>query len=232
MTKIVLIPGLLSDARVFAAIKKGLPHIDWFDFERSASGSLARWGQEVLSVTGGPVVLFGHSMGARIALESWAFDSSRVAGLILADFGVDGTVTEKERSGRADRVRGAYEKGMSSLLDSWLKPMVAEGFDGNERFKELEDMVLNETPDSHEQQIQALLNRPNAETYLKEIRCPTLLLVGEEDRWSPPSLHVEMANKLTGSRLEIVNRAGHFLPFECPGVVSSLVNDWVVEDKL
>jgi pimeloyl-ACP methyl ester carboxylesterase len=78
MTKIVLIPGLLSDARVFAAIKKELPHIDWFDFERSASGSLARWGQEVLSVTGGPVVLFGHSMGARIALESWAFDSSRV----------------------------------------------------------------------------------------------------------------------------------------------------------
>ena len=227
MTKIVLIPGLLSDARVFAAIKKGLPHIDWFDFERSASGSLARWGQEVLSVTGGPVVLFGHSMGARIALESWAFDSSRVAGLILADFAVDGTVTEKEREGRDQRVKGAHENGMSSLLDSWLKPMVAEGFDENERFKELEHMVLNETPGSHEQQIEALLNRPNAETYLKEIRCPTLLLVGEEDRWSPPSLHVEIADKVTGSQLEVVKRAGHFLPFECPDIVATLIDDWI-----
>jgi pimeloyl-ACP methyl ester carboxylesterase len=162
-------------------------------------------------------------------LESWAFDRSRVAGMILADFAVDGTVTEKEREGRDQRVRGAYENGMSSLLESWLKPMVAEGFDRNESFRELEDMVLNETPDSHEQQIQALLNRPNAETYLKDIRCPTLLLVGEEDRWSPPSLHVEISDKLTGSRLEIVKRAGHFLPFECPVIVASLVNDWLVE---
>ena len=229
MTKIVLIPGLLSDARVFAAIKKGLPHIDWFDFERSASGSLARWGQEVLSVTGGPVVLFGHSMGARIALESWAFDSSRVSGLILADFGVDGTVTEKERSGRADRVRGAYEKGMSNLLDSWLKPMVAKGFDINDRYKQLEEMVLKETPESHEQQIDALLNRPNAEAYLNAIRCPTLLLVGDQDQWSPAEQHIKIGEKLVGSKVEVVQGAGHFLPFERPDVVASLVHDWIEE---
>ncbi|MDA8705292.1 alpha/beta hydrolase [Litoricolaceae bacterium] len=229
MTKIVLIPGLLSDARVFSGIKTALPQFEWFDFERSASGSLARWGQEVLSVTGGPVVLFGHSMGARIALESWAFDSSRVAGLILADFGVDGTVTEKERSGRADRVRGAYEKGMSNLLDSWLKPMVAKGFDINDRYKQLEEMVLKETPESHEQQIDALLNRPNAEAYLNAIRCPTLLLVGDQDQWSPAEQHIKIGEKLVGSQVEVVQGAGHFLPFERPDVVASLVHDWIEE---
>lgn len=229
MTKIVLIPGLLSDARVFSGIKTALPQFEWFDFERSASGSLARWGQEVLSVTGGPVVLFGHSMGARIALESWAFDSSRVAGLILADFGVDGTVTEKERSGRADRVRGAYEKGMSNLLDSWLKPMVAKGFDINDRYKQLEEMVLKETPESHEQQIDALLNRPNAEAYLNAIRCPTLLLVGDQDQWSPAEQHIKIGEKLVGSQVEVVQGAGHFLPFERPDVVVSLVHDWIEE---
>lgn len=229
MTKIVLIPGLLSDARVFSGIKTALPQFEWFDFERSASGSLARWGQEVLSVTGGPVVLFGHSMGARIALESWAFDSSRVAGLILADFGVDGTVTEKERSGRADRVRGAYEKGMSNLLDSWLKPMVAKGFDINDRYKQLEEMVLKETPESHEQQIDALLNRPNAEAYLNAIRCPTLLLVGDQDQWSPAEQHIKIGEKLVGSQVEVVRGAGHFLPFERPDVVASLVHDWIEE---
>jgi pimeloyl-ACP methyl ester carboxylesterase len=227
MTKIIAIPGLLSDARVFSAIKTALPQFEWFDFVRSNSGSLTHWGQEVLNVTGDSVVLFGHSMGARIALESWAFDRSRIAGMILADFAVDGTVTENERDGRTQRVKGAYERGMHSLLDSWLQPMVAEGFDGNERFRELEDMVLNETPNSHEQQIQALLNRPNAEIYLKEIRCPILLLVGEEDRWSPPSLHVEIADKLASSQLEIVKRAGHFLPFECPDIVATLIDDWI-----
>ena len=227
MTKIIAIPGLLSDARVFADIKKALPQFEWFDFVRSDFGSLARWGQEVLSVTGGPVVLFGHSMGARIALESWAFDRSRIAGMVLADFGVDGTVTQKEQDGRAHRVSGAYERGMSSLLESWLKPMVSEGFDGNDSYRQLEEMVLNETPESHEQQIQALLNRPNAEAYLNEIRCPTLLLVGDEDRWSPPGQHVEIAEKIIDSQLEVVKGAGHFLPFECPGVVAPLINDWI-----
>jgi len=168
-------------------------------------------------------------MGARIALESWAFDSSRVSGLILADFGVDGTVTEKERSGRADRVRGAYEKGMSNLLDSWLKPMVAKGFDINDRYKQLEEMVLKETPESHEQQIDALLNRPNAEAYLNAIRCPTLLLVGDQDQWSPAEQHIKIGEKLVGSQVEVVQGAGHFLPFERPDVVASLVHDWIEE---
>ena len=116
---------------------------------------------------------------------------------------------------------------MSSLLESWLKPMVGEGFDGNDSYRQLEDMVLRETPESHEQQIQALLNRPNAEAYLNEIRCPTLLLAGDEDRWSPPGQHVEIAEKLIDSQLEVVKGAGHFLPFECPGVVASLINDWI-----
>ena len=227
MTKVISIPGLLSDARVFSDIKTALPAIEWFDFERSQSDSLERWGQEVLSVTRGPVILFGHSMGARVALESWSFDPSRVVGMILADFGVDGSVTKKEREGRAQRVMGAYEHGMQSLLDSWLRPMVAEGFDGNHRYRELEEMVLTETPESHERQIRALLNRPNAEVYLDEIRCPTLLLVGDEDQWSPPGQHVDIAKKIIGSRLEIVRGAGHFLPFECPNLVVSLISNWI-----
>jgi hypothetical protein len=35
MTKIIAIPGLLSDARVFSGIKMALPQFEWLDFVRS-----------------------------------------------------------------------------------------------------------------------------------------------------------------------------------------------------
>ena len=107
--------------------------------------------------------------------------------------------------------------------------MVAKGFDINDRYKQLEEMVLKETPESHEQQIDALLNRPNAEAYLNAIRCPTLLLVGDQDQWSPAEQHIKIGEKLVGSKVEVVQGAGHFLPFERPDVVASLVHDWIEE---
>ena len=77
--------------------------------------------------------------------------------------------------------------------------------------------------------IDALLNRPNAEAYLNAIRCPTLLLVGDQDQWSPAEQHIKIGEKLVGSRVEVVQGAGHFLPFERSDVVASLVHDWIEE---
>jgi len=72
-----------------------------------------------------------------------------------------------------------------------------------------------------------LLNRPNAEAYLNAIRCPALLLVGDQDQWSPAEQHIEIGEKLVGSQVEVVRGTGHFLPFERPDVVASLVSGWI-----
>ena len=63
--------------------------------------------------------------------------------------------------------------------------------------------------------------------YLAE-NTPTLILWGDRDRIIPVS-HAYAAHELMpGSRLEIVEGAGHFLPIERPGVVASLLDDFLV----
>ena len=65
-------------------------------------------------------------------------------------------------------------------------------------------MVCRMDPSIHARQIQALINRPDASSYLSELRQETLLLVGREDRWSPVTQHTYMANKRPQSPLRIL----------------------------
>ena len=57
---------------------------------------------------------------------------------------------------------------------------------------------------------------------------PTMIIWGDRDRVIPVT-HAYVAHELMpGSRLEIIEGAGHFLPFERPDVVASLLDDFLV----
>ena len=88
-------------------------------------------------------------------------------------------------------------------------------------------MVLLRDPDLHARQIRALVNRPDAASYLADIACPVLLVVGRQDQWSPVAQHEEMLRLLPDARLEIVENAGHFAPLEQADTVASLLADFL-----
>jgi pimeloyl-ACP methyl ester carboxylesterase len=88
-------------------------------------------------------------------------------------------------------------------------------------------MIERMTPQTHEAQIRALLNRPEAGDVLPTIRCPTLVLCGRQDNWSPVARHEELARLISGSRLEIIEDSGHMTPMEQPARVSAALLDWL-----
>ena len=51
---------------------------------------------------------------------------------------------------------------------------------------------------------------------LKEIRCPTLLLVGEEDGSTPPAASQVMKENIAGAEMKIIKQASHLLNIEQP----------------
>ena len=94
-------------------------------------------------------------------------------------------------------------------------------------FETILQMIARNTPDMFEAQIRALLARPDATALLPQISCPTLLLCGREDSWSPPARHEEMQRAMAGSRLEIIELSGHMTALEQPQAVSGALVRWL-----
>jgi pimeloyl-ACP methyl ester carboxylesterase len=121
----------------------------------------------------------------------------------------------------------AQNQGMAALAAEWLPPMMARAATVERRLimRRLTSMIERQSPASFAAQIQALLNRPDAEPLLPTIRVPTLLLSGSEDTWSPVSQHAHMQRMIRGSILVEVADAGHMAPIEQPEAVANALRE-------
>jgi pimeloyl-ACP methyl ester carboxylesterase len=88
-------------------------------------------------------------------------------------------------------------------------------------------MIERHTPDRFEAQIEALLARPDAEPVLRSIDCPTLVLCGRQDAWSPVAQHEEIAAMVPSATLEVIDDCGHMAPMERPVEVGSALVRWL-----
>ena len=87
-------------------------------------------------------------------------------------------------------------------------------------------------PDAYDRQAQAYL-RYDALDRLAEIRSPTLVIVGEQDLLTPPWVCREVADRIPGSRLEIIKGDGssHVVPIERPDEFNRLVTTFLSASK-
>jgi pimeloyl-ACP methyl ester carboxylesterase len=69
--------------------------------------------------------------------------------------------------------------------------------------------------------------RPDSRPGLPDIRCPTLILVGDGDQLTPPELSQEMNALIRGSRLVVVPDCGHLSALERPEAVTKALVNWM-----
>ena len=79
---------------------------------------------------------------------------------------------------------------------------------------------LKENPRNNFFEILKSLWNWEAGSRLKQIRAPTLIMVGENDRWTPPHFSRLMHQTIAASKLIIVKGAGHCIALEKPEVVN------------
>jgi len=173
----------------------------------------------------------GHSMGGRVALEVIRMAPSRVERLALLDTGYQalapGEAGEKERTGRYRLLSIARGQGMRSMATEWARDMVHPDRIDTPVFAAVVDMISRGTPDLFAAQVEALLNRTDATSLLPQIACPTLLLSGRQDYWSPVERHEKMQESIQGSRLEVIEHSGHMSTMEQPEPVSLALKSWL-----
>lgn len=224
---LVLVPGLLSDSRVWLPLSESVgKKMPVYHAALAGYDSLAAMAKYILGEVSGPIVAVGHSMGGRVCMEMARLDPERVIGLVLADTGYHGL-----RDGELKKRQAVVDlghKSMPTLVDSWLPPMVnPDRHRDSDLMGNLRQMALQFDSVTHESWIRALINRPDAGSYLHAIHCPVLLMTGDRDNWSPISQHREMAELLPDSEFVVIDDAGHFAPVERPYVVCSSVIEWL-----
>ena len=122
----------------------------------------------------------------------------------------------------------AERQGMRAMAEQWAKPMVHPAHHGTPVFEAVLDMLSRSSPAQYAAQINALLNRSDAAPVLPTISCPTLVLTGREDLWSPPEQHAHMAAAIAGAELCIVEQCGHMSMLEQPEAATAALEHWLL----
>jgi pimeloyl-ACP methyl ester carboxylesterase len=181
----------------------------------------------VLAGNPGKLALAGHSMGGRVALEAYRQAPERVSRLALLDTGC-GPAAADEAESRGRLVRQATADGIGAIAETWARPMIAPSRqDDAHLLNVILEMVGRMSATTYDGQTRALLTRPDATPLLSLIRCPTMLVCGKQDAWSPPERHERMADLIPASRLRLIDDCGHMSPMERPAQVLAALEEWL-----
>jgi pimeloyl-ACP methyl ester carboxylesterase len=231
---LILIPGLLCDAAVWAPQAAALADLAEIRIaDHGVLDSLGAMAEAIIAQAPPRFAVAGHSMGGRVALEVVRRAGARVTGLALLDTGYlplpHAEAGRKETAERQALLDIARREGMRAVGRRWLRiPMVHPDRLADRALVDgILDMFERKTPDQFEAQVRALLQRPDASALLPGIACPTLVLCGEDDAWSLLQAHRDMAALIRHSTLVSIPECGHMAMLERPGAVNDALRAWL-----
>lgn len=230
---LMLLPGLMCDAAVWApqvaALQAQAQCVVPAYGLRDSITAMAE--QVLLEAPAERFSLAGHSMGGRVALEVLRLAPQRVERLALLDTGTQplagGEEGARERAGRMALLALARAEGMRVMGRRWALGMVHPDQIDTPVFEGVLDMLERSSPEQFAAQINALLTRPDASALLPAIGCPTLVLCGREDLWSPPAQHERMRDAIPNAALCVIERCGHMGTVEQPQAVNEALAAWL-----
>jgi pimeloyl-ACP methyl ester carboxylesterase len=235
---LILVPGFLCDAAVWGEQLPALQALAAVQVaEHGLLDSLAAMAEAILAAAPPRFALAGHSMGGRVALEIYRRAPQRVSRLALLDTGCHalppGAAGASERSERMALLELARATGMRAMAERWVQTMVhPERLQDQPLLNHIVDMLARRTTQHQQQQVQALLARPEAGPLLPQVRCPTLVLSGREDLNSPPQQNLEMAQLIPGAELAIIEHCGHMSVMEQPAELTRQLGAWLTAADL
>ena len=230
MKNILLIPAMGCDARLYADIAQSLSPVINPTVILADKDDLADCVQQVLQLAPEKFVVLGTSFGGRTALEIAIAAPARVEGLVVigAGAGVAGDPAAGLR--RAGRLRGAeFEAAVSEMAD-----MVSHlpGPNGPATRALFIEMARDNGGGMMARQSEALAKRVDLGPRLHEISCPSLLLWGREDKFSPASDGLKMATAMANARYAEISECGHFPSLEAPAETAEVLLHWLLDARL
>jgi pimeloyl-ACP methyl ester carboxylesterase len=223
---LVLIPGMMCDARMWGGIDRalGVPVIHHLPVRANTMADLAA---HFLGDAPPRFALAGLSLGGILAMEILRQAPQRVMRLALLDTNPRAE-TPAQQTRRAAQIARAQAGDLEGVMRHDMKPnYLAPGPNQSAVLDLCMDMALSLGPQVFAQQSAALRDRPDQQATLAAFTGPALVLMGEMDQLCPIDRHQLMHDLMPQSRLHIIKGAAHLPPLERPTETARALRDWL-----
>jgi pimeloyl-ACP methyl ester carboxylesterase len=225
---VLFVPGLNCSARLYA---EQIPALWRFGpvvvADHTRDATIAAIAGRILANAPPVFALVGLSLGGYIAFEIMRQAPQRVAKLALLDTSArpdDAELTARRQAPMAKARAGKLIEVADEAFAFYVHP----DRHGDVALRDVVRAMAEETGvEAYLRQQQAIIARPDSRPTLSAIRCPTLMLVGAEDKGTPPELAREIAAGIAGTRLVIVPECGHLSTLERPQAVNKALVEWM-----
>lgn len=225
---ILLVPGLGGSPRIYAPVMPALwrygPVTVANHIRDDNIGAIAR---RILAEAPPRFALAGHSMGGYIAFEIMRQAPDRVAKLALINTQArpDTPEATPRRRSQIARAQGSeYHAVLDDLFPGFVHPSRRDDAALRQLVHDMGDDIGSE---AFVRQQTAIIGRADSRPTLAWIKCPTLVLSGDEDNTIPNSLSKEMADGIHGATLVILPHCGHLPQLEQPEATADALVEWM-----
>ena len=224
---LLLIPGTLNTARVWAAQSAGLAHLAEIHIaDVTTQDSTAAMAEDALRAMPARFAVAGFSLGGFVAMEVLRLAPERVAGLAL----ISSSARAEPQEALAGRQKSIdlAQRDFARLLTNMRPFMLSPANIGNPGLNAaLDAMMLEVGAEAFARQSRAVMGRADSRALLPSITCPTLLVCGRDDKVTPPKYSEEMAAAVPGAVLELLDQVSHLSLMEAPDRITELLKAWL-----
>lgn len=236
MTPLLLLPGMMCDARLFGPQIKALSgQRPLMTLPVGAHDTMAALASEVLRHAPPHFALAGLSMGGILAMELLRQAPDRVTGLALMDTNplaeLDAVKARRAPQIAAARAGDLRRIMQDDMMPNYLTNSPDNSSDDGARQDAILDLCLTMAmdlgPEVFINQSKALRDRPDQTDTLRAFTGPALVLCGRDDRLCPVERHKLMHDLMPHSRLDIIDGAGHLPTLEQPEQTTAALSRWL-----
>jgi 3-oxoadipate enol-lactonase len=175
-------------------------------------------------------VICGLSMGGYAAFAFYRKYASMVAAFVLADTRASPD-TEEGKQARYDLAEQARRSGPTDLVDTMIPKLLGATTLRRDPpiVRRVREMIESNLAEGIAQASLAMAARADSTDLLGRIDCPALVIVGAEDKLTPPGEVEKMSRALPRARFRIISDAGHLPNIERPENFNAAVAEFLAE---
>jgi pimeloyl-ACP methyl ester carboxylesterase len=173
-------------------------------------------------------VIGGLSLGGYVTFAVFRRAPQYFRGMVLADTRAEAD-TPEGLEGRKRMLALVKDEGPAAVADNMMPKLLSEDALRNRQHivDQVRSLMLASPAEAITGAVTAMMTRRDSTHLLGSISCPTLVVVGEEDKITPPAISRDLHRAIPRSELSTIPGAGHLSNIEQPDAFNRAVGGFL-----